>query len=481
MADNFFGLTDTGRIRDNNEDAFIAQAVFNKQWVLASVIDGVGGYEGGEVAAAITREEFLNSFTSLPSDPVRKMKEAIISSNDRIYKEKLESGKNSSMACVVTLALVDIKNNKFYYAHVGDTRLYLYRDHSLIKVTRDQSFVGYLEDSGRLSEEDAMRHPKRNEINKALGFDTQSILAEDYIETGESPFLPGDALLICSDGLSDMINSARISQVLERKNTLEQKATELIEAANEAGGKDNITVVLVQNNKKPLKQPASKPVLVKKKKIEPVVSRNNTEEKVEYVAPSRQQKVATRGPVQGNRNNSIIWLLSILCLLFLSGFIWMWWSKNHFSGTQGEVVKKEKNVQEIRLQTFINASPGDTVDLATGSKDHILYLTDTLWVNRPSLYLKGKNATLAKDSSSSNHVAILVSPECRSIIIDSLTIDGFDIGISMAGKESLQLKGVKFKNCPINVAYRFSGTGDLKSVFRNTTQSKDTTAQNSIH
>jgi PPM family protein phosphatase len=481
MADNFFGLTDTGRIRDNNEDAFIAQSVFNKQWVLASVIDGVGGYEGGEVAAAITREEFLHSFTSLSVDPISQMRKAIISSNDKIYREKLESSKNPSMACVVTLALVDIKNNKFYYAHVGDARLYLYRDHSLIKVTRDQSFVGYLEDSGRLSEEEAMKHPKRNEINKALGFDTQSILAEDYIETGESPFLPGDSLLICSDGLSDMIDSLRISQVLEKKSTLEQKAGELIEAANEAGGKDNITVVLVQNNKKPLKQPASKPVLVKKKKTDPVNSKNNIEEKVEPVVSSSHQRVENQAPLQGNKNNGIIWLLSLLCLLFLTGFIWMWWSKNHFSGTPGEVVKKEKNVQEIRLQTFINASPGDTVDLQAGNKDHILYLTDTLWVNRPSLYLKGKNTILVKDSSSSNHVAIMVSPECRSLVIDSLTIDGFDIGISMAGKENLQLKGVKFRNCSINVAYRYSGTGDLKSVFRNTTESKDTTAQNSIH
>ncbi|SHE52151.1 PP2C family protein-serine/threonine phosphatase [Flavisolibacter ginsengisoli] len=481
MADNFFGLTDTGRIRDNNEDAFVARQVFNKQWILASVIDGVGGYEGGEVAAEITKEEFLNSFTTLPSDPIRKMKEAIISSNERIYKEKLESGKNSSMACVVTLALVDVKNNKFYYAHVGDTRLYLYRDHSLIKVTRDQSFVGYLEDSGRISEEEAMRHPKRNEINKALGFDNQSILAEDYIETGESPFLPGDALLICSDGLSDMISSARISQVLEKKSSLEQKAAELIEAANEAGGKDNITVVLVQNNKKPLKQPASKPVLVKKKKVEPVISRNDMDESVEPVATTKHQTVASQVSNPGKRHNNILWILSILCLLFLSGFIWMWWSKNHFSGTPGEVVKKEKNVQEIRLQTFINASPGDTVELETGSKDHILYLTDTLWVNRPSLYLKGKNTILLRDSSSSNRVAIMVSPECRSLVIDSLTIDGFDIGISMTGKESLQLKGVKFKNCPINVAFRFSGTGDLKTVFRNATLSKDTTAQNSIH
>jgi serine/threonine protein phosphatase PrpC len=109
------------------------------------------------------------------------------------------------------MALVDIANNKFYYTHVGDTRLYLFRD-SLVKVSRDHSFVGFLEDNGKLSEEAAMRHPKRNEINKALGFDAQ-IASKDYIETGESPFLPGDMLLLCSDGLTDMVNNSAITSI----------------------------------------------------------------------------------------------------------------------------------------------------------------------------------------------------------------------------------------------------------------------------
>lgn len=480
MAENFFGLTDTGRIRDNNEDAFIAQAIFNKQWILASVIDGVGGYEGGEVAAAITKEALISSFDNLPGDPIRKMKDAFIYSNDRIYKKKLETGKYNSMACVVTLALVDVKNNKFYYAHVGDTRLYLYRDHSLIKITRDQSFVGYLEDSGRLTEADAMRHPKRNEINKALGFDDQSILADDYIETGESPFLPGDAILICSDGLSDMISSAQISQVLEGKGSLEQKAGALIQAANEAGGKDNITVVLVQNNKKSVKQPASKPVLVKKKKVDLPSTKENVDSiEQESLSEPQARAIPTNIPVK--RNNNLLWLLSALCLLFLIGFIYMWWSKNSTKDHQGEVVKKTKNVQEIRLQTFINASPGDTVVLETGSKDHLIYLTDTLWINRPSLYLKGNNASLVKDSSSDNHIAIMVSPECKSLVIENLTINGFDIGVLLEGKESFQLKEVKFVNCPIGVAYRFPESGNLNALFKINATSKDSIAQNPKH
>ncbi|HEU4632882.1 MAG TPA: protein phosphatase 2C domain-containing protein, partial [Flavisolibacter sp.] len=302
MAENFFGITDTGRQRDNNEDAFIAQAILNRQYILACVIDGVGGYEGGEVAAAIAKESIFSSFKSPPADMITTMRQAFVAANERIYKEKLESSANNSMACVATLALVDVKNNKFWYAHVGDTRLYLFRDHSLIKITKDQSFVGFLEDSGRLTEEEAMKHPKRNEINKALGFETSSILGSDYIETGESPFLPGDSLLLCSDGLTDMVGSKEIASVLETNIPLEQKARELVAVANRAGGKDNITVVLVQNNKKPIKQEVKKPVLVK---------RRDTERAEVPASPPVPAGPGT-GEIKRRSNTGVIVLLSIL-------------------------------------------------------------------------------------------------------------------------------------------------------------------------
>ena len=139
---------------------------------------------------------------------------AIIAANDKINEEKKEAGINERMACVLTCVVADIKNNKCWYAHVGDTRVYLLRDHSLVKISKDHSDVGFLEESGRLSEEEAMRHPRRNEINKALGFEEDISTPEDFIETGESPFLPGDLLLLCSDGLTDMISSGSIMQVL---------------------------------------------------------------------------------------------------------------------------------------------------------------------------------------------------------------------------------------------------------------------------
>ena len=267
MAENFFGITDRGKIRDNNEDTFIAEKIAGGKLIAACVIDGVGGYEGGEVAARIAQECITEHLRLGTADILETLRQSIITSNERIYKENQQRNQQEPMACVLTLAVADVEGNQFHYAHVGDTRLYLLRDDTLVKVSHDHSFVGFLEDSGRLSEEEAMKHPKRNEINKALGFDPQIQSYTDYIETGTSPFLPGDMLLLCSDGLTDMVNAADITATLTSTGSLEEKGAALVIAANEAGGKDNITVVLVQNDKKPLKQKAAKPVKSKKKEV----------------------------------------------------------------------------------------------------------------------------------------------------------------------------------------------------------------------
>ena len=265
MAENFFGLTDTGKVRGNNEDAFIAQHAWGDKFIIACVIDGVGGYSGGEVAADIARESILEHTAKATTDIIEMMKKAFQDANEKIHSERLRVKEHDSMACVLTLAAIDIENNIFYYAHIGDTRLYLFRDNSLVKITKDHSFVGFMEESGRISEGSAMRHPKRNEINKALGFGG-NLNEDDYIETGQSPFLPGDMLLLCSDGLTDMVNKEAMTNVLTKKSQLEEKAFKLIEEANAEGGKDNITVVLVENTKSPAKHEATMPTPAKKKR-----------------------------------------------------------------------------------------------------------------------------------------------------------------------------------------------------------------------
>lgn len=253
------GLTDTGRVRENNEDTFIAERIQHDAFVLACVIDGVGGYAYGEVAAAVAREAILDYFNSSSgemttldgdsADIASLLKECLIGANDRIWAEKQRDSEYDRMACVLTLALVDIETNQFFYAHVGDTRLYLLRDESLIKIAKDHSFVGFLEDTGRLSEAAAMRHPKRNEIDKALGFYPQIDTPDDYIETGQSPFLPSDLLLLCSDGLTDLVPKRELEAILTGEGSLAGTVAELVAAANEKGGHDNITVVLVRHDK----------------------------------------------------------------------------------------------------------------------------------------------------------------------------------------------------------------------------------------
>jgi serine/threonine protein phosphatase PrpC len=317
MAKSYFGITDTGRMRDNNEDTFIAEPVLNEKYIAACVIDGVGGYEGGEVAASIAKDALID-YLKIPSgDIITTLREAISSANEKIYHEKISNGRYKDMACVLTLALVDQKNNVFYYAHIGDTRLYLLRDQSLIKVTKDHSFVGFLEDSGRLTEQDAMQHPKRNEINKALGFDATIPHLSDYIETGESPFLPGDILLLCSDGLTDMVNASTITSIISGQKELQQKGEQLIRAANDAGGKDNITIVLVEHTAKPAKQKPARPAAPSKKNVVPIDE------------PQRVRPVEVNNelPVTKNKRNNkgLITFLAVLSFLLLSALIWMWW------------------------------------------------------------------------------------------------------------------------------------------------------------
>lgn len=461
MADHFFGITDIGRQRENNEDAFIVQSMARGQFILAGVIDGVGGYEGGEVAAAIAKESILQSQQHLTTDMLQSMKAVFVTANERIYKERSISDKNTDMACVATLALADLKNHKLYYAHVGDTRLYLFRDHSLIKITKDQSFVGYLEDSGRLTEDQAMKHPKRNEINHALGFDMQAILGSNYIETGESPFLPGDLILLCSDGLTDMVGTREISAILEKKILLEDKGRSLIEAANRAGGRDNITVVLVQHNRKPAKQeekkplkPVKKPILVKKEQVP------------EKVLPPREDRIPPppRTIPPKTRLLTAVRVLSVLCLMLLTGLLWMWWKKKPAAGGVAEGTKKEHNVAEIRLQTFINASQNDTVELnGTGWGD--IYLTDTIWVRRDTLVLKGRGLRLIKDSTTPVALAIMVTPQCKHLEIENITLENFPTGILSLGHHPLQLKNVQFKNCPISLAFSYPGGQPVNGRF----------------
>lgn len=443
MAENYFGITDPGRLRTNNEDTFIAQPILNGRFVAACVIDGVGGYEGGEVAARLAHDTIIERLSKLSDDRIAGMKEAIVAANEAIYTEKKVNKSNEQMACVLTLALVDISNNKFYYCHVGDTRLYLFRDNSLVKITRDHSFVGFLEDSGRLTEEAAMRHPKRNEINKALGFEG-GLKGDDYIETGESPFLPGDTLLLCSDGLSDMISNSDITAVLSTTKPLSQKAKSLIQAANEAGGKDNITVVLAYNDKTPLVQTATKPVSIAKTSG------------VQYDKIASEKNLAQApGNLKNKKRNSLRPFLMFLFVLIIGAVAWILYQnyeKNRVREQQPNMVtKKERNPAEQKFVDSINGNKTNEVFVLNTPESSSIAITDSIVVQNDSLHIIGNGVSLIRDTTY-NGPALTVSPNCRYLLLDSLTLENFDIGV-LTKNRALHLKNVQFKNCRVPVQY----------------------------
>jgi PPM family protein phosphatase len=441
MAENFYGITNTGRIRDNNEDTFLAETLPNG-WIVACVIDGVGGYEGGEVAAAIARETIREALQQPSFDPVKTLRESLLQANKNIYDEKLRHRGKDQMACVLTIALVDVESNQFYYAHVGDTRLYLLRDQSLVKVTKDHSFVGFLEDSGRLSEKEAMAHPKRNEINKALGFDPQIDLRSDYIETGQSPFLPGDMLLLCSDGLSDLVNRSEITSVLLSPTSLQEKCQALVDAANIAGGKDNITVVIVHNNKKPLKLKATKPVPSKK---------NGSNEEIVAV-PEKQSSVneQKKRPAPAKKHSGIVWALSALCFLLAVACVWLLLRNGATTEAPDDLLDQsyKPNERERVLKDSLGLAAG-TFTLTDTTGGRTIVLGDTLFVRQDTLRFNGNGAVLQSDTAYKGP-ALVASINSKVLLLENIIFNDFSTAIVMQGK-SLLLRNVRFVNCAVPV------------------------------
>ncbi len=442
MTDQFFGATDTGKVRQNNEDAFIAQLSADKRFIIASVIDGVGGYAGGEVAAELCRIAIIETLALSKSDPLEAVFACFKNANQNILGEKQQTKGYEQMGCVASLALADVENNQFYYAHVGDTRLYLFRDHSLVKISHDQSFVGFLEDSGRLTEEEAMNHPKRNEINKAIGFDRSISTEPDYIETGQSPFLPGDVLLLCSDGLTDMVNSAEITGILNSDTTLKDKCNLLIEAANTRGGRDNVTAVLVQNSKSQVKREPVKVIETKKSMPE-----------TGFVSPTETKSHPETVPLK--KNNLPVIILSILLLLSIAISAYLY-SQNKAAPTVTEttaipVVKSPSfNAQEIKLQQAMQNLKGNVLILADSAYKTPLVISKAIQIDKDSLIIKLKGKIIIQSDSAYKGPAFVLTGKCKSLKLDSLSFQNFETCILQVNN-AIELKNVRFINCRVSV------------------------------
>ena len=234
--------TDAGRQRSVNED----RVFFDESLGVFLVVDGMGGHAAGEIAAQTALDVIRGRAPSFEDaeDLERDMREAITAANNAVFHLSEQHDGFTGMACVLTLAAA--RDGRVTVAHVGDSRLYLAWNGELRKMTPDHSPVGEQEDGGELTEQDAMNHPRRNEVYRDVGSALHNPDDAEFIDTKSFLFRPDAALLLCSDGLSDVLTSAEISSIVEHYDgDAEAVANELINAANEAGGKDNVSVVFV--------------------------------------------------------------------------------------------------------------------------------------------------------------------------------------------------------------------------------------------
>ncbi len=228
--------TDTGLLRERNEDRYWADT----ERGIFLVVDGLGGHAAGEVAAQ-TAVDVIRASTLDSEDAVR---DAIARANNRIYEMSEARLETRGMACVLTLAAV--LGEEIVIGHVGDSRLYLIWNGAIRKLTADHSPVGEVEDAGALSEREAMAHPRRNEVFRDVGSRIRGAADRDFIQIRRCRFHADAAILLCSDGLTDQLTSAQVREIVERYDgDAARVAGELVEAANRAGGSDNITALFV--------------------------------------------------------------------------------------------------------------------------------------------------------------------------------------------------------------------------------------------
>jgi PPM family protein phosphatase len=237
--------SDVGKKRTVNEDRAEVYKHSN-QIALAVIADGMGGHNAGDLASSILVDQLADSFQTVVSDPdfqdreFRKewLHETVLKINQHIYKYASENPSCKGMGTTLDAAL--LYDGSCLICHVGDSRVYLFSEGSIKQVTRDHSYVNALVESGEISEEQAEHHPQKNLILKAIG--SEKAITPDFIEFQVDE---QSILLLCSDGLSNKLSGLEITSVLQTAEDLESAGNELIRQANERGGEDNISLIIM--------------------------------------------------------------------------------------------------------------------------------------------------------------------------------------------------------------------------------------------
>ncbi len=255
------GRSDVGLVRKGNEDDFLCLNLSDlaatgntaAELYLCIVADGMGGRNAGEVASSMAvhevvqyiKEKHFNVLTDIntPEDQILELiNQAIHYSNDKIYKKSLLNSECGGMG--TTLSMVLVRDSKLFYGHIGDSRIYFIRNNEISRLTEDHSLVAELVKQGTIKPEEANTHPQKNIITRALGteFDIEADL-------GKLDIMANDYFLLCSDGLSNLVEDRDIRDTVLQSPDIETACDQLIEKAKKNGGYDNITVVVIHNEK----------------------------------------------------------------------------------------------------------------------------------------------------------------------------------------------------------------------------------------
>ncbi len=239
-----FGLSDVGCIRELNEDCYcICGFGDNSERGFCILADGMGGHNAGEVASQnavkLIAEEMNRLLESGEKEIPGQLSRAVSAANTGVYTMASENPIHRGMGTTVVTAFID--DGTAYVANVGDSRAYAVRDDEIVQITTDHSVVSELVMRGTITKEEARLHPQRNIITRAVGTD-KSVRTDIF----EYNYSPGDVMIICSDGLSTMLDDNRILEIIKSKKTSEDTVNSLIAAAKDEGGLDNITVICIR-------------------------------------------------------------------------------------------------------------------------------------------------------------------------------------------------------------------------------------------
>lgn len=231
-------LTDSGKVRDHNEDS-VTVIKNSSGEILLAVADGMGGHRGGEIASSIAISHIGKRFAEISSlgnkeDAINWIKDVVSEANVQIYKYTNENPESAGMG--TTLVLAVLTNQFLLFGNIGDSSGYVFKNERIHKITTDHTLVNLLVKSGELTEEEAKDHPRKNVLMRALGATTK--VEMDIFDVERDV----DGIMLCSDGLTNMLDDEQISKVLCENTSVEEKLKKLIIKSNNRGGTDNISV-----------------------------------------------------------------------------------------------------------------------------------------------------------------------------------------------------------------------------------------------